>query len=185
MVLIGLPGAGKSAVAPILAARLGRRSDDLDAAIERATGRSVPDLLRSEGEAAFRSREAATLRALLTAGAATLVLACGGGVVVGEASRALLESATVIWLRVTPETAWARLGPSGAATRPLLADRGDATEVADDGGALSRLRALQAAREPLYEAIADVAMTTDGRAPDDVAALAATWLREQWAASAS
>lgn len=182
MALVGLPGAGKTVVAPLLAALLGWRWDDLDAAIERAAGRSVPDLLRSDGEGRFRERELEALRAALATRPEGLVLACGGGVVVGvEARGAIAAGATVAWLRVRPETALARLGGSGIASRPLLAG----ATTAGTAGALERLRELQAAREPLYAAMAGVSIATDERTPEGVAAALEAALRERWAGSAS
>jgi shikimate kinase len=195
LALIGLPGAGKTAVAPLLAARLGRRWDDLDRVVADAAGRSIPELLAGEGEALFREREAKALRTILAAHAADvtgLVLACGGGVVVGSESRALLAGgATVIWLRVTPEAAWARLGREGAATRPLLSmgSRGQGESprgpAEGDDAALERLRSLERAREPLYESIAALRVATDNRTPEDVAAELEAVLRARWAGSGS
>ncbi len=180
--LVGLPGAGKTVVAPLLATRLGWRWDDLDAAIARAAGKGVPELLRSEGEARFRERELEALRRVLASPAEGLVLACGGGVVVGEeARRELAASATVVWLQVLPETALARLRASGLSDRPLLAD-GPARE---DATALQRLRELQAARDPLYGAIAAISVTTEGRTPEEMAAALDAALRDRWAGSAS
>jgi shikimate kinase len=191
--LVGLPGAGKSSVAPRLAARLGWSWDDLDARMERESGRSVPELLRAEGEAAFRERERRALAALLEPAPGSpggaLVLACGGGVVVNEATRRLLAAkATVAWLTVRPESALARLGAGGIATRPLLAgdgDRGRAVSVEAPGDVMGRWRALQEAREALYAGLAAVTVTTDDRTLEEVAAALADALRERWAGSES
>ncbi len=190
MALIGLPGAGKSVVAPLLGARLGWGWEDLDLVVARAAGRTVPELLRSEGETRFREREAEALRVILVPGAKRLVLSCGGGVVVGAAARAhLAANATVVWLLVGPETAWARLKRDGAASRPLLGAptaRVEAGEAASpDDPVLGRLRALQAAREPLYEEIAALSVPTDGRSPEEVAAAVEAAVRARWAGSAS
>ncbi|HSQ59269.1 MAG TPA: shikimate kinase [Acidobacteriota bacterium] len=124
--LIGIPGSGKSAVAPLLAARLGVASADLDEAIERAAGRPVAAIFAGAGEAAFREHEARALEAAL-AGEEGVVIACGGGVTTHEASRALLRArATVVWLRISPALAARRLGPAGLAARPLIAAAGGA-----------------------------------------------------------
>lgn len=190
MALIGLPGAGKSVVAPRLAARLGWGWEDLDVVVERLAGRSVPELLRSERENRFREREAEALRTLFSPETKGLVLSCGGGVVVGADSRALLAAnATVVWLRVEPEAARSRLNRDGVASRPLLGGPAapDGTEAAadPDRAVLERLRALQAAREPLYEEIAALSVSTDGRSPAEVAIAVELALRARWAGSAS
>ncbi len=180
--LVGLPGAGKTVVAPLLANRLGWRWDDLDAAIARAAGKGVPELLRSEGEARFRERELEALQRALASLADGLVLACGGGVVVGEeARRVLAAGATVVWLQVLPETALARLEASGLADRPLLAD----SPAGGDATALRRLLELQVVRDPLYGAIAAISITTEGKTPEELAAALETALRDRWAGSAS
>lgn len=182
LALIGLPGSGKSTVAPLLGARLGVPWTDLDERIAQAAGTPVPELLRRRGEAPFRAAEEAALRAALdqadarpapVAGAAPpgagggrrrpgLVLACGGGAVVHEGSRALLrERAFVVWLQVGAEAAAARLGVAGAGGRPLLSGAGTLAE---------RLESLGRARAPHYGAAAHASVATDGLTPSEVAA---------------
>lgn len=181
--LIGLPGAGKSVVAPLLADRLGWVARDLDVEIERSAGRRIPELIQSEGEAAFRGRETEALRRELAPERGRRVVACGGGVVTNEHSSRLLRlSATVVWLQVSPEAALERLGAAGIAGRPLL-QTGPAGGEASD--ALARLRALLTAREPLYRALAAFAIDTAGATPAQVAASIESSLRERWAGSAS
>jgi shikimate kinase len=180
--LIGLPGAGKTAVAPGLAARLGCPWADLDADVERAAGRTIGGLLEREGEAAFRARELEALRTVLAAGG-PLVLACGGGVVTHAPScEALRAGATVVWLRVSPGFAASRLGPDGLAARPLLAAAGGAVSAAAGEAALAALLDVRAA---LYAAAADVTVETDGRGVDESAEEAAAVLRKRWANSES
>lgn len=209
---MGLPGAGKSSVGPILAARLGRAFDDLDALVARREGRGVTEILRGEGESAFRAIERDALRGALLTGRrepprpspsqaptvqpspTLLVLACGGGVVTDPESRELLASrATVVWLTVRVETALERLGPAGVAERPLLADPERAAAAGTPipipipmpKGPLTRLQALESSRNPLYESIAALTVATDGRSPDEVAADVASALRDRWDSSAS
>lgn len=180
--LIGLPGSGKSAVAPLLAARLGVAAADLDAAVERAAGRTAAAIFADEGEAAFREHEARALRAALE-DEGGVVIACGGGVTTHGASRALLRGrATVVWLRISPALAARRLGPAGLAARPLIAAAGGASS--EEAGAAA-LAALLAAREADYAAAADVAVETGGRTAAEAAEAAEAALRERWAGSAS
>jgi shikimate kinase len=158
--LIGLPGAGKSAVGALLARSLGRVSADLDRAVERAAGRPVPAIFAAEGEGRFRDLESLALAELLH-GTAPLVLACGGGVLGRAANRELLkEQARVVWLTVQPEEAAARLGPEGWKERPLLRGVPGAEQ----------LRALLDRRAAAYAAAADLRVTTDGLTAAEVAA---------------
>jgi len=161
--LVGLPGAGKSVVARLLAARLGRAAVDLDAAVEAAAGEPVAAIFARSGEAAFRALEAAALGAALDGGAG--VIACGGGLVTAPGPRATLRARCLtVWLEVAPDEAARRLG-AGAAARPLLASDPRA-----------RLAELLAARAPLYAEVADARVATDGLAPEEVAARVAAAL---------
>lgn len=178
--LIGLSGAGKSTVAPLLAQRLGFGWTDLDEAIASAEGAPVAAILTSRGEGVFRELEADALRAALvqrTAGPG-VVIACGAGVLGRAENRAdLREGAFVIWLGVTPGTAARRLEGAGAATRPLLS--GKPVEA--------RLRELWEERRVLYEEAADAAVETDGLTPAGVVdVIVAAWKgRRAWGSSGS
>ena len=147
LVLVGLPGSGKTTVGRAVAERLGRGFLDFDAEIERRAGRTVAEIFASEGEPAFRALERALTAEL--ASTAPMVLAPGGGWVTNPGVVALLRPpARIIHLAASPETVLRRLGAERA-TRPLL-------HVAD---ALDALRALRRAREPLYRAADDVVET--------------------------
>lgn len=168
--LIGLSGAGKTTVAPKVAARLGCDWIDLDREIARAAGvDAVGALIRREGEAAFRAREADALRQALEADPRPrLVVACGAGALSLRENRdRLRDGARTIWLRVTPGLAVARLGAAPEGDRPLL--EGDAPEA--------RLHALWEARRADYEAAATDIVDTEGRTPDEVAERVAAVLR--------
>jgi len=157
--LIGLMGAGKSSVARILAQRLGVVLVDLDDQIQTASGKSVAELFRTEGEPAFRRHESAVLRAALAADGATGVLDCGGGVVLDPAHRALLrERCRTVWLEVDPDEAARRIAADGNG-RPLL----------DGEPAARRLAALLAERAPLYRDAAGLRVPTSARSPEEVA----------------
>jgi shikimate kinase len=156
LALIGLMGAGKSAVTHILGERLGVTTADLDAFIEAEEGRPIAELFEREGEAYFRRREGEVLRQVLAAGAR--VISCGGGLVVDPVHRALLhEHCLVVWLEVSPHEAARRIGD--ATGRPLLT--GAPPEA--------RLSELLAARGPLYAEAAHCHVATDGLSTEAVA----------------
>lgn len=132
--LVGLPGAGKSTVAPLLAARLGWSAVDLDDEIAETSGRTPAEILEGDGEAAFRELELATLRSILRR-RDPVVIACGGGLMTQEiAARLLLEECAVVWLDSPDHVLVERLGD--ASNRPLLG--GSAAD------AIPRLRARRA-----------------------------------------
>lgn len=143
VVLIGMPGCGKSTVGKLLAERLQKPFIDTDALVEQAAGKTIPVLIADDGEQAFRDAEQA---AVYEAGQRLgHVIATGGGAVLREANRlALKQNANVVFLR-----------------RPL-------EELATDGRPLSQngaaLKALYEQRLPLYRAIADVTVDVCGDA---------------------
>jgi XRE family aerobic/anaerobic benzoate catabolism transcriptional regulator len=163
--LLGLRGAGKSSVGPLLAAELGMRFVELDARVEAATGLQLGELFVLHGEGYYRRAEHAALEQLVGE-AAPCVLAVGGGLVVEPASLALLRSiAVTIWLRATPEDHWQR----------VLA-QGDTRPMADNDRAFADLRSILAAREPFYR-LADMTVETSARRVGEVVAELVTRLR--------
>lgn len=159
--LIGIMGAGKSAVARVLGERLGVSVADLDGMIEAVEGCTVAELFERAGEEWFRRRESELLAEALRSG--VRVVACGGGIVLDPERRRLLrERCRVVWLEVTPEVAARRVSRGEgepAAVRPLL--RG--------GPPATRLRELLDERAALYAEAAHVRVATDGRTPLQVA----------------
>jgi shikimate kinase/3-dehydroquinate synthase len=163
IVLVGLSGSGKSAVARLVADRLGWTVLDSDDLIVAEDGRAIPRIFREEGEEGFRQREA---RAVARACAAErVVVATGGGAVLHPENRAALwRDAFVVHLDARTPSLLARLG--GAAGRPLL-----------EGNAAARLERLRAERGPLY-ALADWTLRTDGLTVEQVAdEVAGAWER--------
>src|SRR2546423_3107086 len=151
--LVGLMGAGKSAVARVLGERLAVAVADRDAMMEAEAGCAIAELFARGGEPAFRRRESRLLGRALAAGAR--VVACGGGIVLDPATRSLLKArCRVVWLEVTPEEAARRLR-GGIASRPLLAA----------GDPRARLEALLAGRGPLYAQAAEARIPTRGPRP--------------------
>jgi shikimate kinase/3-dehydroquinate synthase len=126
VVLVGLPGSGKSAVGRRLASHHNATFVDLDDLVERRMGKSVPTIFAEEGEAGFRRHEH---EAVLSLGPADTdrelgrVIATGGGTVIDPRNRWLLYRGRFpVWLDGTPEVLAARLGKS-IHVRPLIAGR--------------------------------------------------------------
>jgi XRE family aerobic/anaerobic benzoate catabolism transcriptional regulator len=141
--LIGLRGAGKSTVGPRLAEVLGVPFVELDLLIEQAAGLSLAEIFELHGEIYYRRLERETLRRFFAAdhpdGA---VLATGGSIVNDrESYRLLRDNAVTVWLRARPEDHWNR-----------VIQQGDQRPMAQSPQAFAELRALLAAREPLYAA---------------------------------
>lgn len=151
IILIGLPGGGKSTVGKQLARRLGVDFVDSDSVLEDRIGMPIRSFFELYGEEAFRDREEQVIEELtrpLPDGAGR-VLATGGGAVLRANNRQHLKArGTVVYLRSSPDELFRRLRHD--TQRPLL-------QVADP---LARLRDLHAVRHPLYEETAHLAVDT-------------------------
>ncbi len=156
LIIIGFMGTGKTSVGRALAARLGLTFIDLDAEVERAAGRTIPEIFAAEGEAGFRRLEAEAVKTAAAAGPA--VISTGGGVVLNPDNVANLRRAGhLVLLEAPPDEILRRVQEEGG--RPLLA-------VEDP---LARIIELLEQREPHYRAAADLAVTAGGRPPEMVA----------------
>ena len=155
IVLIGLPGSGKSAVGRLAAEQLHAGFVDIDAIVERREGRPITLIFAEKGEAAFREMERKEMETALASEPA--VIAPGGGWAAqpGAIDSAKLH-ALVIYLRTRPETATQRAAPEG--TRPAL--------LGEDP--VARMRLLQKEREPFYRG-AHAEVDTDRKSPSEVA----------------
>ncbi len=135
--------------------RLGWAYLDSDAEVERATGRTVPELFAERGEAAFRAAERQALLEALRRPA--VVVSVAGGAVLDPANRAGLRAGgCVVWLRARPATLAGRVGDGRG--RPLLGD--------DPAAALE---VLEEVRRPLYAEVAHHVLDVDDLAPPQVA----------------
>lgn len=138
IVLIGFMGTGKTAVGRRLAAKLGRRFVDTDAAIEEVTGKTVAQIFARDGVTRFRSEEALVARKL--SGQEDLVIATGGGMVLNQENvRLLREKGVLIALTASPEVIYLRV--KNKKKRPLL-QKGELRE---------RIAGLLAERAGLYD----------------------------------
>jgi shikimate kinase len=137
IVLVGLMGAGKSSVGRRLAQTLGLPFFDADDEVERAAGRSIPDIFADLGEAAFRDGERRVIARLLDG--PPHVMATGGGAFMNPETRALIaRKAVSVWLKADVDVLVRRVGRKDG--RPLLKGR-DARQV---------LAALAEERNPVY-----------------------------------
>jgi len=166
VVLVGLPGAGKSTTGRRLAKLLLVPFADTDDLVEKSAGRSVRDIFAADGECEFRRVEAEAIAAALRDFGG--VLALGGGALTTAGTRESLAASgiPVVLLRASVSTLSVRVGD--AASRPLLADDPSA-----------RLAVLADEREPLYRAAATFTVDTDHRTPAQVAAQVAARLHEK------
>ncbi len=147
LVLVGLPGCGKTTVGRQLARRLGLPFNDSDQLIEQRRGCSIADFFAREGEEAFRDVEESVILELTQGGPG--VLATGGGAVLRPANRQRLRDAgQVLYLRSSPEELFKRLRHDR--NRPLL-------QVADP---MAKLRSLYEERDPLYRETAHFVIET-------------------------
>lgn len=141
IVLVGMPGCGKSTIAPLLAQALRKTVIDTDEEVERIAGTSIPSLFEAEGETGFREREAAVAQEV--GKRSGLVIATGGGIVLRADNRAALrQNAKVVFLERDLDS----LSVSG---RPLSRDR-------------AAIERLYQERLPLYRQIADVTVQVSG-----------------------
>ena len=150
LVLIGLLGVGKSSVGKRLAERLALDFVDMDQLLEEQVGQSISTFFATVGEAKFRELESELLKKLIQNG--KVVISSGGGVVLSETNRALLEKhAWCIRLDISLDALYERLQHDQS--RPLL-----------QGGELKqRLEQLQTQREAFYAACAQMTVKVDGK----------------------
>lgn len=150
--LVGMMGAGKSTIGRKLATRVGARFVDADEEIERAAGRTIPEIFATYGEAEFRDGERKVIARLLED--EPHVLAMGGGAFVNDETRAATKkSAASIWLKTDLETLYRRV--LRRANRPML--------FVDDPKA--ELEKLLEARTPSYSE-ADIIIESGEWSPD-------------------
>lgn len=163
IVLVGLPGGGKSTIGRAVAERLGRPFLDFDHEIERREASSVARIFAERGEAAFRALEVSLTRELVAA--PPMVLSPGGGWVANEGVMEMLRPpARIVHLRVSPAEAVRRLSRARI-VRPLLRDRDP----------LAVLTGLWDRRAGLYaraDLEIDVELVDNQRVISDVVALA-------------
>ena len=177
----GFMGCGKSSVGERLASRLSCGLTDLDRYIEERSGRKIPEIFASEGEASFRRMEREALEELLGGRAAVAagcpvkgkevkreaggvhLISLGGGTVTSPECAALVKEKSVcIYLRAGIGTLVKNL-QDDFASRPMLASPGSTGELR------SRIEELMSRRSRIYEDTATIVIDIDGKSFDDVA----------------
>ena len=148
VVLVGMMGAGKTAVGRGLAARLGVPFLDSDAEIESAANMTIPEIFERDGEPFFRAKESQVIGRLLDEEKG--ILSTGGGAFLTEANRTMItERGVSVWLRADLNVLWNRVKHKD--TRPLLRT----------SNPYATLHSLYEARVPVY-AQADLTAQSDG-----------------------
>ncbi len=153
IVLVGVPGAGKTTVGKLLADSLKQEFFDSDQVIETKVGKSVSDIFTQDGESVFRSLEHDVIIQLLQS--RNGVLALGGGALGNTDTRNAVKGATTIWLVAGLAQAVDRVGMNR--NRPLLL-----------GNVRGQLAELMTAREPLYKEVATIVIDTSKLTPSEV-----------------
>ena len=158
VILVGLPGAGKSTVGPLVASELGRPFVDIDALIEEREKIRVADIFADRGEAEFRRLERAAMEEVVGWPVGHVIAAGGGWAAQPGAFEAVAGEALTVYLETSPGCAAERVG--GGGERPILGDAGALGE---------RMRELYLERQRYY-AQCDRQVGTDHLTPAGVAA---------------
>lgn len=151
--LIGFMGAGKSAIGPLLAEKIGYKFVDSDSAIEKETEKSIPEIFKQKGEKHFRDLESKVIDKL--ARLERLVVALGGGAPIRSENRAVIKKGISIYLQVEPAVIFER---TSCSDRPLLAGLKDQQR-------LQRIEKMLNKREKYYQK-ADI-IVNNGKKPKE------------------
>ncbi len=154
VVLIGLPGSGKTTVGKMVADALKAPFQDIDAIVSRKEGRPISMIFAEKGEAVFRGMERVEVEAAL-AGSPAIIAPGGGWAAQPGALSSVQQRALVVYLKTRPDTAAGRAAPQG--NRPVLMGEDPALQM----------RQLLKDREPFY-VLADATVETDRKAPAKV-----------------
>ena len=163
LILTGFMGSGKSSVGKELASLLGRPFIDLDDCIEKQMGLTITEIFAHQGEAAFRRLEQQSLQEVLAY--PPVVLATGGGTIINESNRHLMQKrGYIVFLDAGEDTIMKRT--SSSRSRPLLLAQ-DKT-AASDSFRQEKIKDLLNARRPFYE-LCQLKILTDNLSVHQVA----------------
>lgn len=158
VILVGLPGAGKTTVGRLVAERLGVGFADVDALIEERVGLPIPRIFSDRGEESFREYERDIVAELVASDRPQVIAPGGGWAAQPQSLDSVAGRALTVYLETSPATAAVRA--RNGVLRPLLG--------ADDGATEGRITELYRARQRYYSGC-DVSVSTDGRTPAEVA----------------
>lgn len=157
IILIGMPGAGKSTVGPLLAEKMGLKFVDTDAIIEKSDGRKLRDIVAEDGYEAFLDIQQKIIKSWKFS---SCVIATGGSVVKSEALMGYLSSiGRIIYLKVDVSILEQRLAPGRKLART-------------DG---QSFRELFEEREPLYEKYAECIINCTDKSREEIASEIFIW----------
>lgn len=159
--LIGYMGSGKTSVSKVLSDKTGVRCIDMDREIERAEGMSIRMIFTKCGEHGFRTKEAELLDKLANI-KEPLIVSCGGGVILDDMNRSILNRQYTIFLEGNPEKLFERV--NGDANRPFAF-----MDIDDENERRQRFLELYEKRKDLYREAASVIIQTDGKSPKKIA----------------
>ena len=167
LILVGLPGAGKSTVGQLVAANLRVPLQDIDTTIAERLGVSIADIFATRGETEFRRLEQSETTSAL-AGEPAVIVPGGGWAAQPGNLESVADRAATVYLATSVETAVNRL--SGGETRPLLLASDPATQLSE----------LFATRKSCYERC-DHHVSTDGKTVEEVVSEVTELAREsEW-----
>lgn len=153
IVLVGMPGCGKTTIAAMLAAQLGRTAIDSDQLIEEMAGKSIPEIFAQDGEDVFRQWETKALAEL--GKKSQLIISTGGGCVTQQRNYPLLhQNGMIFWLQRELE----QLPTNG---RPL--------------SKIHKLSDMYALRKPMYKAFSDYTIQNNGTCQETVQQILTIW----------
>lgn len=191
ILLIGYMGSGKTTVSKILSKKTGYRLVDMDQEIEAAEGLPIRKIFMRYGEHEFRNKEAELLDKLCNVTSAidiiagektgetkvldkvskyeqfagleeTLIVSCGGGIILDDLNREILKKHTTVFLEGTVERLFERV--NGDTNRPFAF-----MDEADDQKRLQKFQNLYQHRLPLYQDAATLTVKIDGKTPEEIA----------------
>ena len=169
LLLTGYRGCGKSAVGQILSVSLARKLIDVDDSIEASAGRTIAEIFEHVGEVGFRDMESSQLTRLSELEEPAVISLGGGAILRSENRKTIRELGRTVWLQASPETIFRRISSDTAtqSRRPKLSKLGDLEEI----------RSILEKRLVWYKEVADLAVDTDGRSMQQVAATIVDWFQ--------